>query len=346
MLIYWCMFILPVLVLISFRHNLLSKQKYPLFFIGVFFTLIVGFRYEVGCDWDVYSEYFYKASVVNDWQSLSYISTDLGYALLNFIAYRLVDDVWGVNLVAAIICMLGLFRFSLKQPNPALAFIVAIPYIVIVLFQGYTRQAAAFGFELFALVALSQSQYRKFVFYILIAATFHKTAAILLPLAALASSKQKGWTYFWIGMTSLFAFYFFIADYQDTLWENYVVADYQSGGGGIRIAMNVLPAILFLIFKNRFTFSSIEEEKIWFWISVISLACIPLVLQSSTAVDRVALYFLPIQIYVFTRLPIVFEDRKNLVISSTVLLYFLVQLVWLNFATHSRCWVPYHSFLF
>jgi len=346
MIIYWLMFFLAVLFLVVFGFRPLQQQKIPIYFLTFLCVLMVGFRYEVGCDWDAYMEHFYTASSVNDWESLLYVSTDIGYAILNYLAYVSVDEVWGVNLVAAVVCLLGLARFSLAQPLPLLAFTIAIPYIIIVLFQGYTRQAVAFGFELFALVALMQSQYKRFVFLVFLGATFHKTAAILLPLAALSSTKNKWWTYFWVGITSLLAFYFFIAEYQEALWENYVEANYESSGGGIRVAMNALPAILFLLFRNKFTFNSAEEKKLWLWISILSLVCIPLVFQSSTAVDRIALYLMPIQLYVFTRLPMLFENKAKLISFGVVFLYFTVQFVWLNYATHAFCWVPYHSFLF
>ncbi len=45
------------------------------------------------------------------------------------------------------------------------------------------------------------------------------------------------------------------------------------------------------------------EQRLWLWMAVFALACVPLVIISSTAVDRVALYFIPLQLFLFTRLP-------------------------------------------
>jgi hypothetical protein len=79
-------------------------------------------------------------------------------------------------------------------------------------------------------------------------------------------------------------------------------------------------------------------------IAVLSLVCIPLVAMSSTAVDRTALYFIPIQLYVFSRLPSLATTLRNrsIIVFAIVAYYAAVQLTWLNLATHARFWVPYH----
>ena len=65
-------------------------------------------------------------------------------------------------------------------------------------------------------------------------------------------------------------------------------------------------------------------------------------LPSSTAVDRLALYVMPLQIAVLSRAPIVFGARLGTIL---VLSYSLaVQFVWLNFATHAKFWIPYQAY--
>jgi hypothetical protein len=340
------MFSMPLAGVLFFENKPDFAKRFFLLLVTIFCILVVGFRYEVGCDWAAYDDHFFRAQLISSVRELSFISSDVGYAIVNWFVANLKGTVVGVNLICALISLFGLYKFCNTQPHIFLAFLIAVPYIFIVLFQGYTRQATAFGFELFALAALSQAKNRQFIFYILLATLFHKTALVLLPLAALANSKKVVWTYLWVGLTTVSAYVFFLADQQDRLWKSYVIDDMESSGGGIRVALNVLPAVLFLIYKDRFFFTRPEEKKMWFWISILCLLCVPLIMQSSTAVDRLALYLMPIQIYVFSRLPLVFETRKKLVIFSIVFLYFAVQFVWLNFSAHSPCWVPYHSYFY
>ena len=71
-----------------------------------------------------------------------------------------------------------------------------------------------------------------------------------------------------------------------------------------------------------------------------------MVSPSSTAVDRVALYFIPVPMYVFSRLPdALWRGRHRLAVRGGVVAYYgLVMFVWLNFATHSKYWVPYQFY--
>jgi hypothetical protein len=65
---------------------------------------------------------------------------------------------------------------------------------------------------------------------------------------------------------------------------------------------------------------------------------------SSTAVDRIALYLLPLEIAVFAALPSLFKERvlvKTLVIIASM----MVQFTWLTFAIHAHGWLPYRTYL-
>ena len=107
--------------------------------------------------------------------------------------------------------------------------------------------------------------------------------------------------------------------------------------------MNAIPALLLLVFRRRFSLTE-GERKLWFWMAVFSLACVPLVQISSTAVDRVALYFIPIQMFVFARIQRLAtrtNGRTSLVLATTIYCA-AVLFVWLNYAAFARLWVPYH----
>ena len=142
-------------------------------------------------------------------------------------------------------------------------------------------------------------------------------------------------------------YYFYLEGTADSLIRNYLEAQYTSEGGAIRIAMNAVPAILFMAYRKRFRLDR-TEQLLWTWISLFALACVPILVvsPSSTAVDRVALYFIPLQIYVFSRLPnAIWRGKHRLQVQGLVVLYYgLVLFVWLNFATHSEYWIPYRFY--
>lgn len=334
---YWTLYLVPALLAIG-RRNVPRQVWYLLFAVLV---LVIGLRYRVGGDWGSYIAYLQRAAALSLGDILS--GEDPGFYLLSSIADSTVGSVWLVNLVAGAVYAAGLIRFVRTLPDPLTGLAVAIPYMTIVLAMGYTRQAMAFGLLLWGLVYLKDGRTRAFVVTIAIAATFHKSAVILLPLAALSAARNRVWTAFWVGLSSLGMYYLFIQEQSDELWQNYVVDEYSqaSQGGAIRVAMNAVPAVLFLLFRNRFNMPR-EQHRLWFWISVLSILCIPLVLQAPTAVDRVALYFMPIQLVVFSHFAFLFHPHNRPYLRLGVLAgYAVVQFVWLNYAVHAFAWLPY-----
>jgi hypothetical protein len=95
----------------------------------------------------------------------------------------------------------------------------------------------------------------------------------------------------------------------------------------------------------------LKEIRLWKLFSVISLFLFFLLFISdaSTAIDRIGLYLLPLQLVVFSYLPDMFGNRGELnqiAILIVLLFYAAVLFVWLNFAFHSYYWVPYNNILF
>ena len=329
-------------------------------------SVLVGYRFDVGGDWGNYFQF------LDDVAGLKFVEvlgmSDPAYQLLNWLSVEMDWGIFGVNLIVGAIFAFGLIVFCRAQPGPWLALAISIPYLVIVVGMGYTRQSAALALEMLGLVALSKRSTFKFVIWIALAATFHKSAVLLLPVAALASSTNRYWTAAWVALTAVVLYYLLLASEVEKLYQNYVVAEYQSEGAAVRLLMNAVPAAILLIWRSRFQFTK-SEASLWSWFAIISLALQGLfvISPSSTAIDRVALYMLPLQIVVFAHLPNVFGTQgmryqgpravanslnfsamssitaKNVTsLTAGVLLYYgVVQFVWLNYATNARLWLPY-----
>ena len=152
-----------------------------------------------------------------------------------------------------------------------------------------------------------------------------------------------------IGLLLAFLSQSYLFDAYSGLVKYYVIQEYRSEGAFIRIAMLAIPSILLLIWPNRFKMHSLEKS-FWKWIALSSLMFLILLLLTdlSTALDRMALYFLPIQLVVFSYLPEIFRTHSSinqiLVLSSTIY-FLLIQFVWLFFASFSKFWLPYQSIL-
>lgn len=342
MLPYWLFFLIPAGVILANQRLAERSKLYAWGLVWLLFALAIGLRVEVGGDWFTYIKLLEVHAAKSLWEVIS--GGDPGYYLLNWLVGQAGGTIYWVNTFCGMIVMAGVVRFARTQPLPWLALLVAVPYLVIVVGMGYTRQSAALGLLLVGLVSLGNGQMRWFVFWVMVAATFHKSAVLMLPVAALASTSHRFWSLLWVGLISLVGGYLFVFDSAERLWTNYVEAEYESQGGLIRVMMNAVPAVLFFIFRRYLRLTE-AETKLWFWMSLLSLVCIPLVVLSSTATDRVALYLIPIQMFVFARLPFVVTDprQRGLVTLGVVGYYGLVQAVWLFFAGHSFAWLPYQN---
>jgi hypothetical protein len=326
-----------------------ARKSYRLQFgwisVSVIFILMVGFRHEVGGDWGAYARHFSFIGHIPLRESLTY--GDPGYYFLNWLVARMGGNVYWVNLCCASLVVWGAGKFSRQQPLPWLALLVAVPYLIIVVAMGYSRQGAALGLALVGLSHLGRHETLKFVIFVLLGALFHKSAILLLPIAALSATHSRIWTFIWVGVVAASGVYLLILDSIDVLWQNYVEAEMQSQGGLIRVAMNAVPAFILIVFRNRLFYTQ-AEKKLWLWMAIFSLATVPLVAVSSTAVDRIALYFIPIQLFAFSRIPFLVKrpSDRQLMIAGVVAYYALVQFVWLNYAYHAFYWLPYRNCLF
>lgn len=344
--------LLPYLLLFAYfaAGALLSEdtkestcEASPILILGMFaLTLMVGLRFKVGGDWDTYKDMFLHAQ----YGQLSRLLTfgDPGYQFLNWAVQHMGFGIWLVNLTCAVIFSWGLMRFARAQPSTWLSILVAIPYLVIVVAMGYTRQSVAIGILMAGLAAVHRgASVLRFGVYVAAAALFHKTAIVALPLVVFSSERSKFLSVL-AGLALMYVFYnSFLAGSVNGYVKSYVDARYASQGAGVRVAMNTVAGTIFIIFRRRLGFSD-RERRLWFIHSAAAFAMLVLlwVLPSSTAVDRLSLYLMPMQIAVLTRIQNLLGARTAAVL---VVLYSLaVLLVWVNYAVHAKYWLPYRIY--
>ena len=347
MLAYWAL--LGIFALAGATTNEQQRRfgSVPWLAAGILLALAIGLRREVGGDWHAYQGIFDRLRNLDFERALR--ASDPAYALLNILAAKAGLNVAAVNLVCAIIFTYGLLRFCRDQPNPPLAVLAGIPYLVIVVAMGYTRQGAALGLVMLALFYYLRTAIGRMALCLAAAAAFHKSAIIVIPLIALASSRRRGLTFLLLGITAGLTYWLFISSSLDRLIENYVGSRYSSSGAGIRIAMNVVPATLFLLFRKRFS-DFHDERRLWTIFSIGSFVALVLLYTtpSSTAVDRMSLYLIPLQLFVLSRVPVAFssEQAPSIVGKFAVIAYSaFVLFIWLNYADNARFWIPYHNYL-
>ena len=323
------------------NHDQRRPRTYLL--IGMLLTaLVIGTRYKVGGDWRSYMYMFRYVKHLSLSRALDV--GDPGYQFINWVVQQWGGEIWWVNLICAIIFIWGLARLCLIQPMPLLAVVVAIPYMIIVVAMGYTRQAVALGILMAGLAALGRGgSVVRFALYVAAAALFHKTAVLVLPLVIFAGKRNRLLNVIAGGAMFVLFFDLFLSDSTDQFVKNYVEARYSSQGAWIRVILDLVPAILLLTKRGRFGLTD-QEERVWRFIA-IAACTLPFILiatPSSTAVDRMALYLMPLQIVILSRAYMLFPKPRNGVV-AVIGYALLIQFVWLNFAQFASKWIPYRS---
>jgi len=351
MIPYWLLLLFPSLLCLNRPRQAWSVGI--CIFLITFLSLFIGLRHEIGGDWFSYIPYVTRAKGVSFLDIINTYS-DPGYNILNWLFAPFSWGIYGVNLFSTVIFSIGFVLFCRSQPRPWLALSISIPYLIIVVAMGYSRQAVALGFAMPALLALERGRLRLFLLLLACSASFHSTSLVLVGFIAPAirgtSLINRLLRILVLLIVAAVLVHVFLVSNVDKYLTGYIENEYESEGALIRSLMNLVPAALFLISQKSFNLSSVQFH-LWRSISIVSFICFGLLLlfpTQSTAIDRISLYLIPLQIFVGSRLPdtgFLQLSPKSLVV--WLLVYcFLVQFVWLNFASHSYAWLPYQNLLF
>ena len=172
MYLYWLIFsYLAFLSIIDI--NLEKKLNYILrsFFL-IFLILFIGLRHKVGGDWDIYRNDFYDNINYFNLLTFDYVR-DFGYELFSYIFYKQQLGIYGLNLSLAIIFIYSINKFALHfKENYWLIFLIAFPYLIVIVGMGYTRQATAFAFILLSLSSINNKNIFSFFIFSILAIFF------------------------------------------------------------------------------------------------------------------------------------------------------------------------------
>lgn len=350
MIPYWILFIIPaVLTLLRWQPTGRRGASWPFVWqlLFVLFVLIIGLRDNVGADWEAYSQMLDFART-QTFQDALLRGGDPAYSLLNWLAVNSSLGIYFVNAICAAIFVWGLFAFCLEQPRPMLALTISVPYLVIVVAMGYTRQGTAIGLSMLGLVELAKQKFARFLVFLILATLFHKSAMVLLPLGLMVDNKNKILFFSILAMFTVVLYVLLLQEAMAWVMELYFENQYNSSGAAVRIAMNTIPAVFFLMFRKHFIMT-IRQKTIWTIMSIIALSFIGILLvsPSSTAVDRIALYLIPIQLVIFSRFPdsIGKTVRAKFIYEIIVVAYSAsILLVWLVLGDYSSQWLPYRFY--
>lgn len=340
------MFLFPsVGALVGLGQHRKGRRRDQAFLVLLFvgFAMIMGLRDGTGGDFFNYQRNVDLIGYQSFATSMS--SGDPAFTLVAIISNALGFHIYGVNFVCGALLLYGVLRFVRTLPDPWLAIAVAVPYMIIVIGMGYIRQGVAIGFILLAMIDLERRAYGWLAFHMLLSVAFHITAILMLPVMAAAVLRRHPFILLVLALLGALFFWFFLQTRFTGLYNGYVAAVYDSSGALIRLLMNAVPALVFLVFRRRFPIPE-PAKTVWTIVAVLSLTLLILlrISPSSTWIDRIGLFFSPIQLVVFGYLTTAFAAdirEQRFAAFAGVLFYGIVLFVWLNYAANAGYWIPY-----
>ncbi len=350
---YWFTFIVPMLAILSPVKLDRNAQGVMLWIFGAILILLIGFRYEIGGDWDRYLfvyDYIFREGGLIENSSIK----EFGYELVYWLSVEYFDGIYTTNLIEAIIFVTGLIYFCRAMPMPWVALLASIPFLVTIVSMAYTRQAFAVGFLLMALVQLSNGKTMNFLFLIMLGTLFHSSLIIMTMIGLFYNSDKSFFKYFLIlsgfiivlsGFIIVFI-EFFISTYGNLIHIYFQTQYFDSTGAIMRASMSALAAVILLMFREKFK-ETYSDYRLWLIFSIGAILLFITAFFFSTFADRIAIYFLPLQLVVFSRFPALISSTVNrtLFIVGFIMIYAGSLFVWLNFGKHAFLWVPYNNIL-
>ena len=343
MILYWTMFLLPVMASVSpYRLDRMSRAI-VMVLLGIVLTVIIGLRDHVGHDWNNYLNMFERADASDFYYVIS--SVEPGYAFLNWASSRLGTGIYGVNAVCAAILVFGLFKFLDRQPNFWRALAIATPVLMIGIAMGATRQATAIGFLMLAFNAFHDRRLIHYLLFVGAAVLFHRSSAVFFLPAWFIHGRLQIWPLV-LGGLVFFAASLFLRDAATYYQTSYVGTDIQASGALPRAALNVLAAGLFFFYRRKWM-ERYDDGAMFTIMAGVILLMAPAVLFAAAATDRMSMYLLPIQVAIFARLPNLVPLQFRTPVMLGIFAGFTVLLfTWLMFSPFAQSsWVPYENLL-
>ena len=172
------------------------------------------------------------------------------------------------------------------------------------------------------------------IFLTLIAASFHISAILNLIFLVVFINRISTRLILILFILSASFYYFYKLEQIEIhrLYLHYLGEGIYFGSAGavIRYVINLVPAIIFILFCNKLAIN-ILERNLYLLISIISILLVIYIDSRSTFIDRMILYLSSVQIIVFSRLPIIFKTNLN----AFIIKIFVIVICKLNCITFS-----------
>ncbi|PCE67628.1 EpsG family protein [Salinivibrio sp. YCSC6] len=284
MLIYYLTIFFLLFTGVFYERTREKDKPKIIVFVTTLLVLVYGFRYQVGVDWFNYINVYNRNILYGN--IYEFTTIEVGYKLLNIIAYYIGEGIITVILLSTILFFYFTFKPVQKLDlNPFYFLAIVAPYHLVMSGMNYTRQAVALSLFLYALSFLINKQKIKFLIAIFVAGSFHISALCFIPLLFIDGKKR----YIFIPLIVTSPL---IINIMLNYYSQYVESSMDSAGLYLRALYLIVPTFLFsLYYKGWHKLDLLERRLVY-----LVLISFPLIISfsyiSSTIADRFSYYFI------------------------------------------------------
>lgn len=342
-LLFFCVAGLPALFHTRHRHAVLWAMAW------LVYVLFIGFRHEVGGDWEGYLQITERISHLSLWDAMR--DQEPLYSLVTWVSTSLGMGVYGANLFGAVLFCTGLFAYCARLPNRWLALAAATPFLVIVAVMSANRQGMAIGVLLFVMSHWKEWGVSKRTLGILLAGCFHSSALLILVLTILDLKIHRIAKV--IGAILMVAIALWLVSRSEAVWYRYTTIyraqsyGAYSPGAIFHLLLNLVPAVLMLLMHKTWRRLPIDwgllRPLCWMAVGLLFLAPF-----FTVAVGRMSLYLFPVSISFIATFPSLVQraEGRALVRLLSVTGLSFVLAIWLAFANTAFTYRPYQNAMF
>ena len=353
--IYYIIFL--ILSLFAFReiYNPKPLNIYSFTILSLIFSIFIGLRNEIGCDWYGMKNLFEKSLTPLN-TSLTVIEylkfKEIGYTSLSLIIKYIGGNIYILNFVFSLFFVLPFLKFCSTFKRPFLAILVSFPYLITVIGLGTIRQSIAIAFFMVCINELKHLKFYKYYFYNLIGILFHYSSFIFLflPLSININKilkLKKNFKFLYILFVLILILFFVINNYFIEQINIYLFnVESLSFKSPLIIWIMIFVPSSIILFNYKY-YKDDDINKFWRNYSIAGILMIFTIFFNSIISLRLLFYFIPIKIYALANLPEVelFNMSTKNTYLAIIFLSFSILTVWLNFANHSYCYIPYKNLL-
>lgn len=248
--------LLAVVMFIANQYDKMPKKTWkPIVLIFIAMTLFIGLRdASVGTDTAGYARGFNDFDELDAGERLQW-DKEPGFWLLNQLGRSLGDNYAVLlSLVAGVAYTGALFAMKKLSKNLLVSLFVYLTLCYFTFCVNAARQGIAVGIYMMALSCLLNKDFKRYVMWVLLAAMFHKTVVVTIPMYFLFTRKYniKTVALMIMGSVVLTSMLPLLLDYGASMEQRYKLYLEESKGGGEMLTVFYVAMGVYFIIRRKF----------------------------------------------------------------------------------------------